>query len=345
MEIANGKPEEGKHKVVMLILEGWFEDTKVEEEVLKEEKIDADIVLISGADEDVIMRHVADADAILTCDVEITKRILEAAKKCKIVAFISVGYNNIDISAAGREGIYVTNVSSYYWCDDEVSDHALALMLAIQRKITFFNKNTKEGGWQERRVLSEARLMMPLRGQTYGLVSFGRISRAEARKIQAFGCKVIATDPFVDPEEAERCGVKLVDFDTLLRTSDVISIHAPLLESTYHMFNEETIGKMKKTAYLVNTGRGPIVDQKALYNALKSGNIAGAALDVFEDEPPRADEPLFTLDNVIITPHIGAESKVSPLKCRTVSCRDVAAVLKGEQPKNWVNREEMRKRY
>lgn len=325
----------GKYKVVMLALEGYYEDTKIEEEIFKE--VDAGVVLICSTDEDTIIRCVADADAILTTDVQVTERTLEAAKKCKIVAVTAVGYDDVDILAATKRGIYVTNVPSNYWCADEVSDHALALMLAIQRKVTFFDKKTKAGAWQEPIILSEARLTLPLRGQTYGLVSFGNIARAVAKKAKVFGFSVIAADPFVDPEEANRYGVKLVDFDTLLRISDVISIHAPLLKSTYHMFNEETIGKMKKTAYLVNTGRGRIVDQKALYNALKSGKIAGAALDVLEDEPPKANEPLFNLDNVIITPHIASETKTSLLKCREISSRDVATVLKGGQPKNLVN--------
>ena len=237
----------GKCKVVILASEGWYEDTKVEEEIFKE--VDADIVLICSGDEDKIIRHVADADAILTNGVPVTKIVLEAAKKCKIIAATSVGYDSIDILAATKRGIYVTNVPSKYFCADEVSDHALALMLAIQQKITFFDKKTKEGIWQEPIILSESRIRLPLRGLTYGLVSFGNISRAEAKKIQAFGCNVIATDPFVEPKEACEYGVKLLDLDTLLRTSDVISIHAPLLESTYHMFNEETIGKMKKNPH------------------------------------------------------------------------------------------------
>lgn len=327
----------GKYKVVLLALEGCYEDTKVEEEILKE--VDADIVLICSTDEDMIIRSIADADAILATDVKVTKRIIEAAKKCKIVAVTSVGYDDIDILAATRRGIYVINVPARYWCAEDVSDHALALMLAIQRKITFFNQKTKEGVWQE--TLSQAKPIFSLRGQTYGLVSFGDIARAGARKARAFGFNVIATDPFVDPEEANQYGVELVDFDKLLEISDVISIHTPLLKSTYHMFNEQTIGKMKNSAYLVNTARGAVVDQKALYNALKSGKIAGAALDVLEDEPPKADEPLFTLDNVIVTPHIGSESTTSFTKARKRASGEVMAVLKGGRPKSWVNREEM----
>lgn len=325
----------GKYKVVMI--DDVFSDTKVEEGVLKE--INADIVLRPSHDEDVAIQNVSDTDAIITDCVPVTERILEAAKRCRIVAGTAVGYDNIDILAAARRGIYVTNAPSNYWCADEVSDHALALMLAIQRKVTFFNQKMKEGEWKE--ILSKTRPIFSLRGQIYGLVGFGGIARIEAKKAQAFGFHVIATDPIVGPREANQCGVELVDFDRLLRTSDVISIHAPLSNSTYHMFNEETIEKMKNTAYLINTARGPIVDQKALHNALKSGKIAGAALDVFEHEPPKANEPLFTLDNVIVTPHVAFFSETAIIKARSLACREIIAVLKGGQPINWVNRKEM----
>lgn len=328
-----------RNKVATLALEGVYLDTKIEEEILKE--VNADVILSCSTDEDTVIRCVSDADAIMTTAIPVTEKILEAAKKCKIVASTGVGYNKIDILAAAKRGIYVTNVPAKYWCADEVSDHALALMLAIQRKVTFFNQKMKEGVWKA--ALSQAKPIFSLRGQTYGLVAFGDIARAEAKKAQVFGFNVIATDPFVNPEEANQYGVELVDFDKLLEISDVISIHTPLLESTYHMFNEETIGKMKNTAYLVNTARGAVVDQGALYNALKSGKIAGAGLDVLEDEPPKVNEPLFTLDNVIITPHVGSESESSFTKARKRVSEEIVAVLKGGQPKSWVNREEMRK--
>lgn len=322
----------GKYKVVMI--DNIFPDTEIEEGILKE--AEADLVLRPSPDEDTAIRNVGDADAIMTSLIPITAKIVKAARKCKIVARIAVGYDNIDVEAAAKQGIFVTNAPSNYWCADEVSDHALALMLAIQRKVAFFSQKTKAGAWRE--VLPKACPIFSLRGQIYGLVAFGNIARPEARKAQAFGFKVIAADPLVDIEEANQYGVELVGFDQLLRISDVISIHAPLLESTYHMFNEETIGKMKNTAYLVNTGRGPVVDQKALYNALESGRIAGAALDVLENEPPKANEPLLTLDNVIVTPHVASYSETSFAKARRAASREVVAVLKGRRPKSWVNR-------
>lgn len=321
----------GRYKVV--ILKTIFPDTKVEEEILRE--IGAELISVPGADEDIIMQHISDADAIVTTYVQVTEKMLEAAKRCKVVVRAGIGVDAIDIQAATRRGIYVANVPDY--CFDEVSDHTLALVLALQRKINILSQKVKGGVWR----VDEAKPVFALRGQTYGLVGFGNIARLVAKKAQAFGFNVIATDPFVSLEEANRFGVELVEFANLLQVSDVISIHAPLSKSTYHMFNEETIGKMKKNACLVNTSRGGLVDQKALYNALKLRKIAGAALDVMEEEPPKSNEPLLTLDNVIVTPHIAYYSEASEIELRKRFSREVVTVLKGGQPKNWVNRKEM----
>jgi len=320
-----------KYKVVLL--KTIFPDTKVEEEILKE--ISADLILSSSADEDTVIQHISDADAIVTPYVQVTEKILEAARRCKVVVRTGIGVDAIDVPAATRRGIYVANVPDY--CFDEVSDHTLALVLALQRKINILNQKVKNGAWG----VGEAKPIFGLKGQTYGLVAFGNIARAVAKKAQVFGFNVIATDPFVSPEEAKKFGVELVEFHKLIGISDVISIHTSLSKSTYHMFNEEIFRKMKNTAYLVNTSRGGVVDQKALYNALKSGQIAGAALDVMEEEPPKANEPLLTLDNVIITAHTAYYSEASEIELRKQSFREVVRVLEGGQPKNWVNRKEM----
>ena len=185
--------------------------------------------------------------------------------------------------------------------------------------------------------------MFDIKGQTLGFVAFGAIARAVAERARPFGFKIIATDPFVSAEEASKLGVEMVDFDTLLRTSDVISVHAPLINSTYHMFDEKAFSKMKKTAYLVNAARGGIIDQKAMYNALKSGTILAAGLDVLEKEPPDADDPILTLDNVIILPHSAGYAEGSYERARKSSAQEVVTVLQGKKPKNWVNRKELSK--
>ncbi|MBA7571967.1 Hydroxypyruvate reductase [subsurface metagenome] len=323
----------GKQKVVLL--KTMWPDTKVEEELLK--GAEADVVLCPSPNEDAVIQYVGNADVIVAFLVKVTEKILEAAKKCKLVMPTGIGVDNIDVPAATRRGIYVANVPDY--CIDEVSDHTLALGLNLQRKIIFFNRIAREGRWG----VKEAKGIYALKGQTYGIVGLGKIGCAVAKKVQVFGFKVIAVDPLVSPEEAQKFGVELVDLKRLLETSDVISIHAPLSNSTYHMFNGETIGRMKNSAYLINVSRGSLVDQKALYSALKLGKIAGAAIDVMGEEPPKANEPLLTLDNVIITPHVASYSEASMIELREKIFREVARVLNGEQPKNWVNRKEMTK--
>ncbi len=215
----------------------------------------------------------------------------------------------------------------------------MAMTLALQRKIPFLDKKVRGGAWRE--VLPDAGPIFTSRGQVFGLVAFGNLARAVARKAQAFGFRIIAYDPYVSEQEARSLGVELVDFDTLLETSDVIFIHTPLTESTRHMFDEKAFGKMKKNAYLINTSRGAVVDQKALYSALQTGQIAGAGLDVLEEEPPKAGEPIFTLDNVLLTPHAASASEEMMPRTYRQLFTEIVTVLKGNPPRNWVNREDM----
>jgi D-3-phosphoglycerate dehydrogenase len=313
-------------------------DLRIGEKILAD--VDADIVLSPSTDEDSAIQYISDADVIVSDGAHlITGKMLEAAKKCKLVIRGGVGVDMIDIETANRRGIHVANVPALYYCLDEISDHVLAMTLALQRKMPFLNKKVKGGAWRE--VLPDAGPILTSRGQIFGLAAFGNLARAVARKAQAFGFKVIAFDPFVSPYEAQSLGVELVDFDTMLETSDVISIHTPLTKSTRHMFNEETFGKMKTNALLINTARGGVVDQKALYNALKAGKIAGAGLDVLEEEPPRAEEPLFTLDNVLLTPHTASASEEMIPRTHRQLFKEIVTVLKGRPPENWVNQEDM----
>jgi D-3-phosphoglycerate dehydrogenase len=313
-------------------------ESAIEKEVLSE--INADVVVNTSTDENSIINDIRDADAVIVRGlVPITDKILESAKKCKIVAQGSVGFDHIDVAAAAKRGIYVSNSPASEWCVDEVSDITMMLILGIERKAVWFHNKVIEGGWREK--LNEAKPIFALRGQTLGLFALGAIARAVARKAKPFGFNIIATDPYVSQDEAKKEGIELVDFDTLLRTSDVISIHAPLMSSTYHVFDAVAIDKMKKTAFLVNAARGPLVDQKALYEALKQKKIAGAGFDVLEDEPPKSGELLLTLDNIFVVPHIGAYSETSVLKPSRICANEVVRVLKGEKPRAWVNRKEM----
>ncbi len=325
-----------KYKV--LLIGSIWSDT-IEREIVKE--ADAELTVNDGKDEQSYSDLISEADAIIPGAFQVTDKVLSQAKKCKIIAKAAVGYDNIDVNAASKRGVVVTNVAATDFCIEEVADQTLALILGIERRVVFLNQKVINGKWMEGRA--QMKPMFDLRGQTLGLVAFGAIARAVAERARAFGFKIIASDPYISAEDASKLGVELVDFDTLLKTSDVISIHAPLMKSTFHMFDEKAFDKMKKTAYLINAARGGLIDQKALYNALKSGKILAAGLDVLEEEPPNPNDPILTLDNVIILPHSAGYAEGSYERARSWSAREVVTVLKGGQARNWVNRKELSK--
>jgi len=326
-----------KYKV--LLIGSIWPDTSIEKDIIRE--IDAEFITDDGKNENSYKQLISEADAIIPGSFNITEAVLAEAGKCKIVAKAAVGYDNIDVNAATKKGIIVTNVAAADFCMEEVADQTLALILGVERRVVFLHEKVAKGNWLEGRA--QMKPMFDLKGQTLGLVAFGAIPRAVAERARPFGFKIIASDPFVSAEDASKLGVEMVDFDTLLRTSDVISIHAPLMKSTYHMFDETAFSKMKKTAYLINAARGGLIDQKALCNALKSGKILAAGLDVLEKEPPDPDDPILTLDNVIISPHSAGYAEGSYERARSWSAKEVVTVLKGGQPRNWVNRKELSK--
>jgi len=287
---------------------------------------------------DEILAIAENADAILTTYAKIPAATIQALKRCKIIARYGIGVDNVDISAATEANILVTNVPDY--CIDEVSDHAMALLLTIARKVAFSNKLVKEGNWS----MSATVPMYRIKGKTLGLVGFGKIPRAVVPKAQAFGLSVMAYDPYVLEEAGAAKGARIVDFETLLRESDMISIHAPLNEETHWMFNEKALQMMKPTAILVNTARGELVKEEALVRALTEGWIAGAGLDVLETVPPPADSRWFGLDNMVLTPHTAFYSEESLVELQVKAATEVALVLKGEMPKNLVNKEVLARR-
>ena len=296
-------------------------------------RIGGAVQLASEPTPEAITRVAKDADALLVTYAKITGDIIRQLTRCRIIARMGIGVDNIDIAAATQARIVVTRVPDY--CVDEVSDHAMALLLAVVRKIPFINTQVHGGTWQMPAVVPIHRL----RGRVLGLVGFGRIPRLVAPKAQAFGIRVIAYDPYAPKEAFTGAGVESVDFPTLLKTSDYVSIHSPLVPETQHLFNAETFRQMKRSAYLVNTARGPIVDEAALAAALDAGEIAGAALDVMAQEPPGAASPLYGRDHVILTPHTSFYSEESLVDLQTRAAEEVVAVLSGKAPRNPVNPE------
>jgi D-3-phosphoglycerate dehydrogenase len=299
-------------------------------------KIDAEVRLAKEPNPDGILEVARDADAVLTTYAKITAAMIQQLTRCRVIGRFGIGVDNVDIPAATAAGIVVTRVPDY--CLDEVSDHTMALLLALVRKIPSSNARTQAGRWEMRAVVPIRRL----RGTVLGLVAFGQIPQLVAPKAQAFGIRVVTYDPYVSKQVAERAGVEQVEFDELLKISDYISIHTPLLPATHHLFNADVFRRMKPTAYLINTARGPIIDEAALADALDQGHLAGAALDVMEQEPPSGSRLLGHRDNVIVTPHTSFYSEESLVDLQTKAAEEVVRVLSGQAPRNPVNPEALR---
>ena len=294
--------------------------------------IGAELQLAAEPTPEAIMRVAIDADALLATYAKITAEMIRQMRRCRIISRFGIGVDNVDIAAATAAGIVVTKVPDY--CIDEVSDHAMALLLALVRKIPSANAQVHAGRWEMQAVVPIHRL----RGSVLGLVGFGRIPQLVAPKAKSFGLRVVAYDPYIPQEIFSRVGVEGIDFPQLLQISDYVSIHSPLLPETTGMFNAEVFRQMKPTAYLINTARGPIVDEAALARALDAGQLAGAALDVMPQEPP-SGSPLLGRNNVIITPHTSFYSEESLVDLQTKAAEEVVRVLKGQAPRNPVNPE------
>jgi D-3-phosphoglycerate dehydrogenase / 2-oxoglutarate reductase len=288
--------------------------------------VDAELVLASEPTPEAILEVAAEADAVLVTYAKITPEVIAGLKNCKAIGRFGIGTDNIDIPAAAAAGIVVTYAPAY--CLDEVSDHAMALLLTLARKTALANAHVHAGRWEMPAVVPIHRL----RGQTLGLVGLGNIPQKIVPKAQAFGIDVIASDPYASDEVFSRLGVRRVDFDELLGSSDFISVHAPLTPETTGMFNASAFAKMKPNALLVNTARGPLVNVEDLADALEAGQIAGAGLDVLPIEPPPAGLRLIGRDDVILTPHTGFYSEDALLDLQTTVATDVATVLNGGTP-------------
>lgn len=288
--------------------------------------VQARLQMASEPTPDGILAVARDADALMVTYAKITGDMIRELKNCKVIGRFGIGVDNIDIDAATEAGIVVTYVPDY--CFDEVSDHAMALLLDLARKVSFSDRLVQAGRWEMSAVAPLARV----RGRVLGLVGFGNIPRLLVPKAQAFGLKVIAHDPYVDKKLAADAGVELVDMGRLLADSDYLSVHAPHTPATTNLIGADEFRKMKKTALLINTARGPLVDTDALAAALDAGEIGGAALDVVPVEPLPKDSPLLNRDNVVLTPHTAFYSVDALLELQTKAARDVAAVLAGERP-------------
>lgn len=294
----------------------------------------ADIVEIRADTPAEFAAGVRDVDAIITSwGLRIDEQVIDAMKQCVVIGVGSVGVDMVDVEAATAAGIVVTNVPDVFI--EEVADYAMMLLLNVSRLTPTMVQMARDGRWyQARPLLSRIPRVM---GQTLGLFAFGNVARCTARRAKAFGMHVIAFDPYVSELEMSALGVEPVTFAELLARSDYLSIHAPHNEETEHAIDAAALAQMKPTAIVVNTARGPIIDEKALIEALRNGTIAGAGLDVLEQEPPSPDNPLLHMENVVVTPHVASASTRMRPETRRRAAREVALVLKGRWPMSCVN--------
>ncbi len=258
-------------------------------------------------------------------------------QRCKVIARYGIGVDIVDVDAATARNIQVTNVRDY--CTEEVADHAVALWLTLARKLPQYDRATHAGIWHWR----SGQPVHRLRGRTMGIISFGKIGQAIAKRALPFGLRIVAYDPYVSEASVRRYGVDLVGKEDLLSRSDIIMMQVPMTAETRHFLGPPEFARMRPGVIIVNTGRGPTIDNRALFEALESGKVAGAGLDDPEEEPAKraqwtpAENPLFSLPNVIMTPHSAYYSEESIRLARETAASEVARVLSGEKPQNPVN--------
>ena len=297
-------------------------------------KVNAELVIAECATEDEIIQATKDADAIITVGAQITRRVMEALPKCKAIVRYGIGFDTVDVDAATDNNILVINIPDF--CFEEVSNHAITLLLACAKKLVLLNNGTKQGRWAE--VKRAQSPMGAICEQTLGLVGCGNIGRMTAKKAQCFGLRVLGYDPYVNKSLAKKHRITLVNLPELLKESDFVSVHTPLNKETWHLIGEKEFKQMKPSAYLINTARGPVVNEVALIKALQEKWIAGVGLDVFEKEPVDPDNPLLKMDNVVVTPHSASYSDAAFKRLRTSVGQEAARVLSGRWPKNVVNK-------
>jgi len=287
----------------------------------------------------VILEKARDVDALVPLLSDpIDAEVFDAAPKLKIVAQMAVGFDNIDIKEATSRGIYVTNTPEVL--TETTADFAWALLMAVARRVIEADNYVRRGQWK---VSWHPSMLLgrDIYGTTLGIVGAGRIGTALARRAKGFDMKILYYDVVPRPDLEKDLGAKRVDLDTLFRESDFVSVHVPLVKETYHLVDARKLSLMKKTAYLVNNSRGPTVDEKALYDALKEGRIAGAGLDVFEQEPTPVSNPLLKLENVVVAPHISSASHETRSKMAEMAADNLIAFFEGKKPPNLVNPEAM----
>jgi D-3-phosphoglycerate dehydrogenase / 2-oxoglutarate reductase len=322
-------------KQTVVIADYDYGDVDIERAII--EGAGLELVTAQCKSEDDVINIARDADAIIAQYATIGAKAINAFTRCRVIARYGTGVDIVDVAAATRRNILVTNVPND-WCENEVADHAMALLLAVARRLRDYDRATRAGVWR----WQSGQPIYRLRGRMLGLLSFGAIAQAIAARAAGFGMRVIASDPYKTPADIAAHGATPVSFDELIEQADYLMIQAPLTLETRNLIDEAQLHRMKSSAILVNTARGPIVNDRALYRALKEGWIAGAGLDDIEEEPAKLRDwkptnPLFGLENVIITPHAAYYSEEAIRTVRDFAAQEVVRVLTGKPPLSPVN--------
>ena len=279
-----------------------------------------------------LLNEIEKYDAILVRSrTKVTKDVIEKGKNLKVIGRAGVGVDNIDVKKATEKRIPVVNAPG--GATISVAELTFAHMLSLARNLCKSDRTMKNGLWEKKKLKGAE-----IYGKTLGLVGSGRIGAEVGKRAKAFGMKILVYDPYLSKESAEEQGFELIELDYLLKNSDFISMHTPLTDETRKMISTNEFEKMKNTAFIINCARGGVIDESALYNALKEGKIKGAALDVYENEPPK-NSPLLTLDNIVFTPHLGASTSEAQIRAGTITAEQVLKVLDGQKPDFCVNRE------
>ncbi len=327
--------EEPVFKVVITDCEHDYIDPEIE--ILG--AIGAQVELHNCQNEEDVIEAATDADGLIVGYSRITARVLDALPRCRIVSRYGIGLDVIDIQAATQRGVVVTNVPDF--CLDEVADHTMALLLVLARKLVNLDRAVrdgravKEGHWDTLRVAGP---MYRLSKQVLGIIGLGQIGRRVAKRAQTFGMHVLsAPDPAVSAEGAAALGITVLSLEEMLAEVDYLTLHVPLLDSTRHLINADRLALMKPSAAIINTSRGSVIDEAALVDALRDGRLAGAGLDVYENEPFSPDNPLRTLGNVVLSSHAAWYSEDAMRDVKVKAARAVADLLQGRVPDSVVN--------
>jgi D-3-phosphoglycerate dehydrogenase / 2-oxoglutarate reductase len=327
-----------KKKIKAVVTDYIEDDLNWEKEELTKNGVEFAAYQLKFLPEAEVAAKLADADAIVVNMVKMTPSLLEKLPKCKLLIRHGIGYDNVDVPACTRLGIQFAYQPDY--CMEDVAEHAIALIFALARKVPQSRKTLEQAAATNQWDFSKLLPFYRMDGRTVGIVGLGRIGSRVYRKLRHFGFKFLVHDPYLsDTRRAEFPEVKFVDKETVFKQSDYITLHTPLNDETRRLVNKETLGWMKPTAVLVNTARGPLVDAEALAEALRKNQIAGAAIDVFDVEPPPLSHPLFAVENCILTPHVGWASFEAGWEIRKSIVNDILLFQAGKPARCVINKE------